>query len=57
MLGTKEPMNRRDNCEKLREEQISNDPEISEWGNPLKKPLVSHNANQTYGGEPGELKL
>ena len=31
---------RRDKPEKLGEEQISYDPEISEWGNPAEQPSV-----------------
>ena len=39
--------------DKLREEQISIDPEISEWETHFDKPQVSIRQSITYGREPG----
>ena len=36
-----EPMKDVISCEKLREEHISHDPQISEWGNPAEKPSAT----------------
>ena len=41
---------------KLGEEQISIDPEISEWGNPAEDLCHPYANHITYGREPGEAE-
>ena len=43
-------------CESFGEEQISFDPEISEWGNPAEQPSVTYGESIAIRREPGELE-
>ncbi len=62
MPGLSEAMKDVISCDKLREEQISFDPQISEWGNPLPEQAVSSEwKKRTWGTEtsqyPKEKKI